>query len=263
MKRFLIGGLAILVFITNQSFGQISIENLRCEYLHNPIGLDEANPRFTWQLESSGMGTSLQAYSLVVGTSMEEVISGEGSVWRSGVVLQNTIPVIYKGRDLKPFTRYYWSVRVQDESGRWSDWSPPAFFETGMMTQENWKGLWITDTHDYNIKPASYFRKSFNISKKILKARAYISAAGFYELFLNGERIGNHRLDPAYTRYDRRNLYVTYDVTGNFVEGENVAGVMLGNGWYNHQSTAVWYFDKAPWRARPKFCMDIRITFED
>ena len=38
---------------------------------------------------------------------------------------------------------------------------------------------------------------------------------------------------------------------------------MLGNGWYNHQSTAVWYFEMAPWRARPKFCMDLRITFDD
>src|SRR5690606_34888258 len=39
--------------------------------------------------------------------------------------------------------------------------------------------------------------------------------------------------------------------------------VLLGNGWYNHQSTAVWYFHEAPWRARPKFCLDLRITFED
>jgi len=52
-------------------------------------------------------------------------------------------------------------------------------------------------------------------------------------------------------------------VTRELRQGENVIGVLLGNGWYNHQSTAVWYFDKAPWRARPKFCMDLRITYED
>jgi alpha-L-rhamnosidase len=82
-------------------------------------------------------------------------------------------------------------------------------------------------------------------------------------LTINGRRIGDHRLDPTYTRFDRRNLYVTHDITENLVTGENTIGVQLGNGWYNHQSIAVWYFDKAPWRARPKFCMDVRITFED
>ena len=87
--------------------------------------------------------------------------------------------------------------------------------------------------------------------------------AGLYELSLNGRKTGDHRLDPMYTRFDRRTLYVTYDVTGQLQMGENAIGVLLGNGWYNHQSTAVWYFDKAPWRARPKFCMDLRIVYED
>ncbi|HBK31594.1 MAG TPA: alpha-rhamnosidase, partial [Porphyromonadaceae bacterium] len=84
-----------------------------------------------------------------------------------------------------------------------------------------------------------------------------------YELFINGERVGDHRLDPMYTRYDRRNLYVTYDVTAQIKRGENAIGVVLGNGWYNHQSTAVWFFDRAPWRNRPAFCLDVHITYED
>ena len=66
-----------------------------------------------------------------------------------------------------------------------------------------------------------------------------------------------------YTRFDRRTLYVAYDITKSIQEGKNALGVLLGNGWYNHQSTAVWYFDQAPWRARPRFCMDIRISYTD
>ena len=132
-----------------------------------------------------------------------------------------------------------------------------------MMNQQNWKGSWISDTRDSKLKQAGLFRKSFPIDKKITSARAYIAVAGLYELYLNGQRMGNHRLDPMYTRFDRRNLYVTYDVTSSLVEGNNVIGVMLGNGWYNHQSTAVWDFDNAPWRNRPSFCMDLRITFTD
>ena len=84
-----------------------------------------------------------------------------------------------------------------------------------------------------------------------------------YELYLNGQRIGDRLLDPAYTRFDRRNLYVTYDVSAQLKSGRNAIGVLLGNGWYNHQSTAVWYFDQAPWRARPRFCLDLRIAYED
>ena len=66
-----------------------------------------------------------------------------------------------------------------------------------------------------------------------------------------------------YTRFDRRNLYVTYDVTSHLSEENNAIGILLGNGWYNHQSTAVWFFDEAPWRARPRFCLDLRIIYED
>ncbi|MEG1587335.1 MAG: family 78 glycoside hydrolase catalytic domain, partial [Bacteroidales bacterium] len=66
-----------------------------------------------------------------------------------------------------------------------------------------------------------------------------------------------------YTRFDRRNLYVTYDVTDYLAQGDNAIGVLLGNGWYNHQSKAVWDFDRAPWRNRPAFCLNLRITYED
>ena len=136
-------------------------------------------------------------------------------------------------------------------------------FETGMMGVENWKGSWISDDEGINTKPAPYFRKEFNIQRKIKSARAYIAVAGLYELYLNGEKVGNHRLDPMYTRFDRRTLYVTYDVTRQVNNGENAIGVLLGNGWYNHQSTAVWFFDKAPWRNRPTFCIDLKIVYED
>ncbi len=132
-----------------------------------------------------------------------------------------------------------------------------------MMEMENWKGSWITDTVDDALKPAPYFRKEFKASKKIKRARAYVAVAGLYELFINGSRIGDHQLDPMYTRFDRRTLYVAYDVTPHMSEGTNAMGIVLGNGWFNHQSTAVWDFHTAHWRARPKLCLNLRITYED
>ena len=252
-----------LFIIQFATYSQISVKNLKCEYLDNPIGIDETHPRFTWQMESQKPGNYQLAYELSVGTSESEVASGKGNAWESGTVNTSVVPVVYRGKELQPFTRYYWSVRVLDEDRQWSSWSQPKYFETGMMSQSGWKGKWITDTYDFNVKPAAYFRRAFKTDKTIQSARAYIVAAGLYELSINGKRIGDYRLDPTYTRFDRRNLYVTYDVTDNLRQGDNAIGVLLGNGWYNHQSTAVWYFDKAPWRARPKFCMDLHITYSD
>jgi len=253
----------VLMLSATTGRAQFQVTNLKCEYLENPVGIDEPLPRFVWQLTSQQPGTLQKAFQLVVGTVESEVKSGTGNTWNSGITASSIIPVVYGGAELQPFTRYFWSVKVQDEEGNWSDWSPVAFFETGMMDQRNWQGKWITDTWDYTIKPAPLFRKEFTPSKKIRSARAYIAVAGLYELSMNGKRVGDHRLDPMYTRFDRRTLYVTYDVTDYLRQGTNAIGVMLGNGWYNHQSTAVWYFDKAPWRARPRFCLDLRMTYDD
>lgn len=103
----------------------------------------------------------------------------------------------------------------------------------------------------------------FEVKKKIVSARAYIAAGGLFEFYINGKQVGDHRLDPMYTRFDRRTLYVVHDATNLLNSGKNAMGLLLGNGWFNLQSTAVWYFDKAPWRDRPKFCMDLRITYQD
>lgn len=84
------------------------------------------------------------------------------------------------------------------------------------------------------------------MGKRVKSARAYVAAAGLYELHINGRKVGDHRLDPMYTRFDRRNLYVTYDVTRQLQDGANAVGILLGNGWYNHQSGAVWNFERAP-----------------
>lgn len=153
--------------------------------------------------------------------------------------------ITYAGKQLEPFAKYYWKVIGGDLENKEVS-SPVSSFETGMMDIKNWQGAWIGDGKDINYEAAPYFRKKFATNKTIKSARAYIAVAGLYELYINGEKIGNHRLDPMYTRFDRRNLYVTYDVTEQLRNGQNAIGVLLGNGWYNHQSKAVWDFDRLP-----------------
>ena len=236
--------------------------NLTCDYLVAPLGVDNPAPRLSWRLEDKRQGARQTAYQIIVGEDSLSVVREKGDVWDSGKKESDQMLITYGGQKLRPFTKYYWKVSVWDKD-RVASSSEVSSFETGMMGMGNWQGAWISDGRDINYKPAPYFRKVFEAKKKIRSARAYIAVAGLYELYINGQKIGNHRLDPLYTRFDRRNFYVTYDVTPQLREGRNAIGVLLGNGWYNHQSMAVWDFHRAPWRNRPAFCMDLRVTYED
>lgn len=234
---------------------------LRTEYLNNPIGLDAATPRLSWKMSDPAQGALQSAYKILVGTDSANLENRQ--VWNTGWVKSSNNLVTYNGKPLQPFTRYYWTVALADGKQRQGPPAATGSFETGMMTARNWKGSWIADQNDIHVRPAPYFRKTFVTSRKLKCARAYIAAAGLYELSVNGKKVGDHRLDPMYTRFDRRTLYVTYDVTSRIQEGKNAIGVLLGNGWYNLQSTAVWDFHKANWRARPAFCLDLRLTYDD
>jgi len=263
-------GIRLLVFIV-LSFPLIMLHaqpaetviHLQTEYLENPIGLDASSPRFTWQLNSTATSARQSAFELCVGTDPVAVSRGIGNNWQT--TKQNSAVQLlhYNGKPLQPFTKYYWSLRVWDKNNSMSHWTIPASFETGMMNPHNWKGAWISDSRNINEKAAPYFRKTFMVHKKIISARVYIASAGLHELSINGKRVGDHFLDPMYTRFDRRILYVTHDVTSLLENGNNAIAVLLGNGWYNHQSTAVWYFHQAPWRGRPAFILDLRIAYED
>ncbi|TSJ37216.1 Bacterial alpha-L-rhamnosidase [Mucilaginibacter corticis] len=256
----LISAASILCFTTAKAVTKI--DGLKCEYLVNPLGIDAIHPRFTWMMNDTRNGALQTAYEVFVGTDSAAVANSEGSVWDSNKTESSSSLVTYNGKTLQPFTKYYWRVTVWDDANKITQ-SSVASFETGMVEKSNWKGTWISDNKGPEVKPAPYFRNVFNFGKKVKSARAYIAVAGLYELYINGEKVGNHRLDPMYTRFDRRTLYVTYDVTSQLQAGKNAIGVLLGNGWYNMQSTAVWDFHKAPWRNRPAFCLDLRVTYED
>lgn len=229
---------------------------LQCEYMDNPLGIDTDVPRFRWR-----SAVKQDQYRVVVDKDSLAVIDGSGAHWDSGQMDGSDNLIVYAGPKLKPYTRYYWAVHTMSDGVLHK--STVASFETGIRDEANWQGEWITDTEDVNLRPAGYFRKPLSIDKAIRSARAYVAAAGLFELFVNGEKMGDHVMDPMYTRFDKTILYVTHDVTTALKQGDNAVGMILGNGWYNHQSTAVWDFHKAHWRGRPRFCINIRIEYED
>lgn len=116
-----------------------------------------------------------------------------------------------------------------------------------------------TDTGE----PAPYFRHTFALNGRIKRATAYICGLGYYEMSLNGRKVGDHMLDPGWTRYDRRALYVAHDVTRQLKSGRNAIGIVLGSGHYDDHVLSSWDFDKAPWRTRPKMRLELRVEYED
>ncbi|MFP4501802.1 MAG: family 78 glycoside hydrolase catalytic domain, partial [Candidatus Hydrogenedentota bacterium] len=111
--------------------------------------------------------------------------------------------------------------------------------------------------------PSPVFRREFSIDKSVAQAIVHVSGLGYYELRLNGAKVGDRLLDPAFTRYDKRCLYSTYDVTDVLSAGKNAFGLMLGHGWFDMHAVSEWDFDIAPWRGTPRFTLQLRVVYED
>ena len=207
---------------------QVKLQNLLTENLANPVGLDIRAPRFTWQLVSDQRNVSQTAYQI-------KVVNGKTTVWNSGKVNSDqSVHVPYAGNALQSGKKYHWQVMVWDNSGKQSAWSTPASFQMALMNKNDWKAKWINAgfNEDSVNRPAIYFRKEFSVNKNIASATAYITAHGMYEAQINGKRVGDAYLTPGWTSYNKRLQYQVYDVTNLITTGKNVAGAVVGNGWY-------------------------------
>lgn len=111
--------------------------------------------------------------------------------------------------------------------------------------------------------PAVWLRKEFDVAKPVRRAVATISGLGFFELYLNGQRAGDHQLDPAYTDYQKRVHYLTHNVTPMIRHGRNAVGVVLGNGWFNLIIPHVLRFYAADYIAPPQLRLDLALEFAD
>lgn len=424
----------------------LRVDDLRCEYLSNPLGIDVAQPLLSWKLQDKRRRVLQSAYQILVASSPERLSDNQGDLWDSGKVTSDqSIHVPYDGQSLRSHQRCFWKVRVWDQTGRFSPWSDRARWSMGILSPHEWQAEWLSyvkplvrkeetghpeqhltlqdeswleaprpegataaqavyfrrtqqlpananvkwayfqiaatgpfrlfvngartcvsadlpkpwkrayevelteklkpggnvfavevlsstgkpmaltaklviqfsDGHcliagtedgwkalthreaDWNrhslddthwsaarVGPAvgsqpwgtpqpgprvgwsqrassPLLRKVFHLQQQVRSATVTLCGLGYHELRLNGKKVGDHVLDPAFTRYDRRVLYVSHDVTDLLRQGENVVGVMLGNGWYNMHTRATWNFDQAPWRNEPVMRLHLHIELAD
>jgi alpha-L-rhamnosidase len=237
--------------------------SLRCEYRVNPQGVGVLQPRLSWMLESPERGQSQSAYQILVASSHAALDAGRADQWDSGKVASHeSVGIAYGGKPLSSHLRCYWKVRTWDQNDAPSEWSPVASWSMGILKPEDWQATWIAWCRTaINSGPLPMFRRKFTVARKVTRATAYISGLGFFELYLNGRKVGDHVLEPGWTNYRRTNLYATYDVEDFLHPGANAVGVLLGNGMYNVAGGRYVKFNAS--FGRPKFILHLRIEYDD
>jgi len=246
------------------------IAALHCEYLINPVGIEAARPRLGWVMQAEGRDRRQSAYHVLVASTPELLGQDVGDLWDTGKVRSDqSVQVVYAGAALAARQRAYWKVRVWDETGRPMPWSAPGWWEMGLLAEADWGGAhWLATPRAPEGAPvpleelphytdgatpesvarfttaapehgAPQFRREFNLPEvAIRRARLYVCGLGYHEVYVNGQKLGDHVLDPAQTDYEQRALYVVHDAQPLLTPGANVLGVVLGNGFYNQR--AVW-----------------------
>ncbi len=236
--------LVILFCLFGQlTFAQMQVKKLRCEMLENPQGIDVTQPRLSWQISTSQRNVQQTAYQILVASSKEKLNKNEGDLWNSGKVNSNkSIHVSYAGKALPSRTQCYWKVKVFTNKGT-SSFSNMASFSIGLLNKTDpiaigWQAKWIgydkasawDSITQFSRLSARYFRKPFTTNNGIKKATVYIVGLGMYELYINGQKIGNQVLAPAPKDYRKSVLYNTHDVTKQLITGNNLIATVLGNG---------------------------------
>ncbi|MFF6981376.1 family 78 glycoside hydrolase catalytic domain [Streptomyces sp. NPDC008343] len=189
------------------------------EHAETLLGCDVAKPRFSWELSAEGRrGAEQSAYQIRTAYSASDLVRSGRLVWDSGRVKSDrSVDVIYDGPALKPRTRYHWQVRVWDEKGRPSSWSPVRWWETA-LPEDGFKGLWIGPAGAVRLPPfdgaswiwsagatvnsappgARWFRGSFTLPEgaQVAKAGVVVTADDDFTLYLDGEQIAHQPQQP-------------------------------------------------------------------
>ncbi|SFR66997.1 glycoside hydrolase family 78 protein [Maribacter stanieri] len=254
----------LISLITSFSIIKTEILNLVTEYKTNPIGIDVQKPRLSWQLNSDEKNVKQTAYEIRVADSKENLESDKNLIWSTlKVESDQSVNVVYKGPALNSMQRVYWQVRIWDDKDRVSKWSIPAYWEMGILDKALWTASYIAMndiTTEKKSHPSQYFRTEFKTEKTINSAKVQITSLGLYELYLNGEKVGNDLFTPGYTSYNKRLQYQTYDVT-HMLKANNAIGALVGDGWY--RGNIGWKGDYAFYGKQLALLVQLHINYTD
>lgn len=233
----------------------MKILKCRTNHMKNPLGFAMEKAVVSWVADSDVSKKQVQAQVKVASDKeMKELLYvSDASENPDSVAFQ--LPI-----ELKSRTAYYWTVEVWGDAGDCAI-SEVNYFETGKR-EEELGGEWITTPwDDQSISP--YIRKSLHFERKVTKARLYITGLGLYWLEVNGEKVGNDFFAPGCTGIDRLIQVYTYDLTKQLAQGDNVLGVMMGNGWTKGLFGTSSKFHLEPYLDDYLLKAELRVEFED
>lgn len=281
--------------VNSQTNRGIAPGELTCEYLVDPMAVDVARPRLSWinTAEPEDRGQVQTAYRVQVASTLDALLQGKADLWDTGRVASEQSTLLpYAGKALEARQDCWWRVRVWDRDGKASDWSDTAFWGMGLLKPDDWKAQWIgapwqgeepmpdsalNDEAQRKqwVHPAPLLRKEFETEKEIASARAFVTGLGYFELYLNGQKVGEDVLIPNQTNYGKRPglekhgisvednfkeyrvMYLAYDITNLLQEGQNVIGAVVGNGFYDSPSHWTQSY------GTPRFLGQLHITYTD
>ena len=251
----------VIQFSCSKESREIRPVSLKCEYLTDPPGIDVNSPRLSWKTEalSDNVFNQMQkAYQILVASSPDKLTEAAADLWNSGKMKSDAgTQVVYRGKQPSSGQKCYWKVRVWNQANEHTPWSEAAVWAMGLLDESDWKAKWIggqpdlaqkayrdyLDNYDpksssalKNIRPlpppSPMLRKKFTVKSGVKDASLYVSALGYYEIALNGKKVGNQVLAPEWTDYNQRVQYQVYDVSRDLKGGENVLSSILADGWY-------------------------------
>ena len=240
---------------------------LRCEYRDNPLGIDVPQPRLSWELmdvkQEPLRGEKQTAYQILVASSEALLGKDQGDLWDSGKVnsdQQTQLP--YAGNSLTSSKQVFWKMRVWDQGGQVSSWSPAAQWTMGLLSAADWNASqWIglkeeppmervhggkskkgdpispEETEQKELIRQNKFysvrlRREFTVKPGLQRAVFHVCGLGQYDLQVNGQEASAERLTPGWTDYNKTCLYDSLDLTPRLKTGANTLGITLAGGMY-------------------------------
>src|SRR5580658_10335400 len=217
-KKSLLVAMQIAVIFMYAGFlplaGSVVPVNLQCEYHSDPLGIDVAQPRLIWQVQSGERGQEQTAYQILVASSQKLLRNNHGDLWDSGRISSDeTVDIAYAGRPLASGVQCFWKVRIWDKNRAVSSWSAPATWSMGLLEQKDWQGKWIGLDQGEAANPLDgakwiwfpegepavsapagtrYFRRVFELpSDRVVRAAIMaMTADNEFRLFVNGQEVG-------------------------------------------------------------------------
>jgi alpha-L-rhamnosidase len=220
--------------------------DLRCCFLTEPLSVDTPEPLLAWKLSAGDAKLEQTAYQILAATDVALLKEGKADLWDSGKTLsENQINVKYSGKALAGNKLVYWKVRVWDNNDRVSAWSETARFGSGLTDEELAAATYIAfpeteqpPSRDPGVV-SPLLRKQFEWQQGA--ALLYVNSLGYHEVWLNGQKVGDCVLAPAMAQFNKRSLYVTYDLAPYLKKGANDLIIWLASGWYHKRHPGVVY----------------------